>query len=167
MKQILTLFFLLISTSSFSQVRRGTGADLPAGMVLAHAGQACPTGFLKADGALISRATYPSLFASIGVLYSVGNGTTTFGLPDYRGVFLRGLDEGKGLDSGRSLGSYQADDNLSHNHVIDAKQETNSGGSDHISSSTPGGIAYTYSTRYSGGSEARPKNISVIYCVKF
>jgi len=49
-------------------------------------------GFLKCDGAAISRETYAALFAKIGTKYGAGDGETTFCLPDFRDCFLRGAD---------------------------------------------------------------------------
>jgi microcystin-dependent protein len=46
----------------------------------------------------ISRANYANLFAAIGTLHGAGDGTTTFRVPDYRGRFLRGVDQGQGRD---------------------------------------------------------------------
>ena len=66
-----------------------------------------PTGWLKCNGALLSRTTYAALFAVIGTTYGAGDGSTTFALPDLRGEFLRGLDDGRGVDGGRALGSAQ------------------------------------------------------------
>ena len=79
------------------------------GMVAAFASNSAPTGWLAADGSAVSRTTYARLFSRIGTIYGAGNGTTTFNLPDGRGVFLRGFDAGRGLDSGRVFGSYQED----------------------------------------------------------
>ena len=67
-----------------------------------------PAGWLKADGAAVSRTTYAALFAAIGTTYGAGNGVSTFNLPDLRGEFVRALDDGKGVDAGRVLGSSQA-----------------------------------------------------------
>ena len=75
-----------------------------------------PAGWLKCNGAAISRTVYADLFARIGTNFGGGNGVTTFNLPDYRGEFLRGLDDGRGLDVGRSINSVQAGQILSHNH---------------------------------------------------
>lgn len=75
-----------------------------------------PAGWLKANGATVSRTTYAALFAVIGTTYGAGDGSTTFKLPDYRGYFLRALDDGRGIDTGRVLGSTQTSQNLSHNH---------------------------------------------------
>lgn len=75
-----------------------------------------PAGWLKANGATVSRTTYAALFAAIGTTYGAGDGSTTFNLPDYRGYFLRALDDGRGIDPSRALGSTQSSQNLSHNH---------------------------------------------------
>lgn len=79
------------------------------GTVTYFAASAAPAGWLKANGAAVSRAIYAGLFAAIGTTYGVGDGATTFNLPDLRGEFVRGLDEGRGADGGRVMGSYQAD----------------------------------------------------------
>ena len=67
-----------------------------------------PDGFLKANGAAISRSTYADLFAAIGTTYGSGDGSTTFNIPDLRGEFPRGWDDGRGVDSGRSIGTAQS-----------------------------------------------------------
>ncbi|WP_256856057.1 phage tail protein [Rodentibacter ratti] len=66
-----------------------------------------PSGWLKANGAAVSRTTYAALFAAIGTTFGAGDGRTTFNLPDLRGEFLRGLDDGRNIDSNRRLGSWQ------------------------------------------------------------
>ena len=68
---------------------------------------AAPAGWLKANGAEVSRTTYAPLFAAIGTRYGAGNGTSTFNLPDLRGEFVRGWDDSRGVDAGRALGSSQ------------------------------------------------------------
>lgn len=75
-----------------------------------------PAGWLKANGATVSRTTYAALFAVIGTTYGAGDGSTTFKLPDYRGYFLRAWDDGRGVDAGRAFASTQSSQNLSHNH---------------------------------------------------
>lgn len=85
------------------------GAQLtPPGAVQAFARPSAPTGWLKCNGAAISRTTYNKLFAAIGTAFGVGDGSTTFNLPDMRGEFPRGLDDGRGVDAGRALGTKQA-----------------------------------------------------------
>lgn len=63
------------------------------GLVFYFPLSSAPAGFLKANGAAVSRTTYADLFGKIGTTYGAGNGSTTFNLPDARGDFLRGLDE--------------------------------------------------------------------------
>ncbi|WP_454905884.1 phage tail protein [Variovorax gossypii] len=88
------------------------------GMVCYFAQATPPAGYLKRNGAAVSRTTYARLFAKIGTTYGAGDGSTTFNLPDGRGVFDRGLDDGRGFDPGRTLGSYQDSANLSHAHGV-------------------------------------------------
>lgn len=79
------------------------------GQVNFFATSSAPAGFLKCSGQAVSRTTYAALFTAIGTLYGVGDGSTTFNLPDLRGEFLRGLDDGRGVDTARSLGTNQLD----------------------------------------------------------
>jgi microcystin-dependent protein len=89
-----------------------------AGLLGFSARPTAPPGWIKCNGAAISRTTYANLFAAIGTTHGAGDGTSTFNLPDYRGLFPRGLDDGKGIDTGRALGSLQDSQNLAHNHGI-------------------------------------------------
>jgi len=84
-----------------------TNQKAPAGMVTYFARNTAPTGWLKASGAEISRTVYADLFNVIGTQFGSGNGSTTFTLPDLRGEFLRGWDNGRGVDGGRAFGSSQ------------------------------------------------------------
>lgn len=93
------------------------GLDL-VGQVAYFPTSAPPAGWLKANGAAVSRTVYARLFERISTVGGAGDGSTTFNVPDMRGVFPRGLDDGRGLDTGRALGSYQDSANLSHNHGI-------------------------------------------------
>ena len=74
---------------------------LPSGMLVPFAGPTEPTGWLFCFGQLISRTTYASLFSAIGTTYGVGDGSTTFALPDLRGRAIAGLDNMGGSDAGR------------------------------------------------------------------
>ena len=91
---------------------------MPSGTVLYFAGQTAPAGWLKANGAAVSRTAYAALFAAIGTTYGAGDGRSTFNLPDLRGEFLRGWDDGRGVDPGRGFGFGQADDVRQHYHGI-------------------------------------------------
>jgi phage-related tail fiber protein len=87
--------------NTFSQTAPGT--------VIYAAMDTAPTGYLKANGAAVSRTTYAALFGAIGTVFGAGNGSTTFNLPDLRGEFPRGWDDGRGVDTGRAFGSAQLD----------------------------------------------------------
>lgn len=84
-----------------------------------------PRGWLKCNGEAVSRDDYPRLFAAIGTLHGDGDGSTTFNLPDMRGEFPRGLDDGRGVDSGRALGSHQGEAMQRHNHAASTSINTN------------------------------------------
>jgi len=155
----------------------GTGSSagassFPAGSVIYHAANTPPTGFIKADGATVSRSTYADLFTAIGETYGAGDGSTTFLVPDLRGEFMRGWDDSRGIDSGRSFGSSQADELASHDHT--QRPQT---GSIHLSVYSGGGgtwpnerdgnISGGSNTGSTGGSETRPRNVALLACIKF
>lgn len=85
---------LMNSTSSFALNYTTLEAlrDLltPPGSYLQHAGAAAPAGYLACNAAAVSRETYANLFAVIGTTYGVGDGSTTFNLPDARGLVMVG-----------------------------------------------------------------------------
>ena len=99
------------------------------GIVISSISATSPIGFLKCNGDAINRIEFASLFSIIGTTYGVGDGSTTFNLPDLRGEFLRGLDDGRGIDINRKLGSFQSGQNQSHSHVVNSH---NHGGGDHV-----------------------------------
>lgn len=88
----------------------------PPGLVAYFARSTAPTGWLKANGAAVSRAAYADLFAAIGTTFGAGDGFNTFNLPDLRGEFVRGWDDVRGIDAGRAFGSAQDDQNRAHTH---------------------------------------------------
>ena len=110
------------STTSFEGYNGSAWGELangvPVGSVFNLATTTVPTGFLECNGAAISRSTYASLFAAISTTWGVGDGSSTFNLPDLRGQFVRGWDNSAGVDSGRSFASSQSDQNKSHNHNV-------------------------------------------------
>ena len=79
------------------------------GNVVYRASTNIPRNMVICNGQALSRSQYAELFEDIGTTYGKGNGSTTFNVPDLRGVFIRGLDMGRGLDPNRALGSYQGD----------------------------------------------------------
>jgi len=85
---------------------------MPVASVCAFASLTAPVGWLKCDGAAVSRATYSVLFGIIGTTYGVGDGSTTFNLPDLVGEFIRGTPVG------RNVGTKQAGSFASHVHAV-------------------------------------------------
>ncbi|MDX7880441.1 phage tail protein [Acinetobacter nosocomialis] len=146
-------------------------SDSEIGSVAIYPYSSMPNNRLVCDGKLYNIADYPKLFAKLGTTYG-GNGSTTFGVPDYRGVVLRGLDSGRGLDTGRPLGSYQEDSLKAHDHY------RNPEGSVEIAVLSQGGTAAGdiqgpvtrikefSKTGKTGDIETRMKNTSVIFAIK-
>ena len=124
----------------------GASDPTPAGTIIYSARSTAPTGYLKANGAAVSRTTYATLFAAIGTTYGAGNGSTTFNVPDLRGEFIRSLDDGRGVDSGRTLGSTQTDQNKSHTHT--ATSTTTQSAHSHTGTTNSGG---SHNHTFTGG----------------
>lgn len=87
------------------------------GKISMFARSTAPSGYLKCNGAAISRTTYAALFSAIGTTFGAGDGSTTFNIPDLRGEFIRGWDDARGVDSGRVFGGWQDGQNVSHTHT--------------------------------------------------
>lgn len=144
------------------------------GMIAAFAMATAPDGWLECDGSAVSRVSYAALFAAIGTTWGAGDGTTTFNLPDLRGEFLRGWDHGKGTDSGRTLGSSQADDFKSHGHDLTLKSEDYDSSTIALTTTHPAADAGQAGTavntsaaiQSAGGSETRPRNLAVLYAIR-
>jgi hypothetical protein len=85
-----------------------TAIIIPVGSVFHLATSTVPAGFLKANNQEVSRTTYAALWDALGQP-NTGNGATTFNVPDLRGEFVRGWDDGRGVDSGRAIRSSQGD----------------------------------------------------------
>jgi microcystin-dependent protein len=81
-----------------------TAEQLPAGMIVPYCGTAAPTGWLLSYGQAISRTTYAVLFTAIGTTFGVGDGSTTFNVPDMRGRVAAGQDDMGGTSANRLTG---------------------------------------------------------------
>lgn len=178
--------WFIINPTSLQQV--------PVGSVIARASPIVPEGFLYCNGQAVSRTTYASLFANIGTRWGTGDGSTTFHIPDFRGFFLRGWDDGRGKDSGRVFASVQESQNLAHTHTVSgttstdgahfhgikSNANTNSGSNGLRSGDTgqgpllanvtesAGSHAHSVSgsAASSGGNESRPANYAVYWIIK-
>ena len=133
----------------------------PSGMIAYFAGQTAPAGWLKANGAAVSRTAYARLFAAVGTTYGAGDGKTTFNLPDLRGEFLRGWDDARGIDTGRAFGSVQAQSVPDHYHGIGNVSSSDDG----FFVNAPWKVAKTYHGRsrdlapFPGASFAQDKSV--------
>lgn len=156
---------------------------VPAGAIFHVATSNCPSGYLVCDGSTYSTTQYAELFGAIG--YTYGGAGTSFNVPDLRGQFVRGYDAGKGVDSGRTFGSIQADTIGSHQHNYDdlyGLQDDNadavydrngdrlykySGWGDDRDNDS-GSPAWFYSrTALAGSSETRPTNMALLPIIKY
>lgn len=142
----------------------GFPAGIPSGAVSAFAMDSAPTGWLKANGSAVSRTTYADLFTAIGTLYGVGDGSTTFNIPDLRGEFIRGWDDSRGIDSGRVFGSAQSDSVIAHSHSYSTYGVA--GGGLYNTGSFGAQSPQTSGQTPAGGTETRPRNIALLYCIK-
>lgn len=138
-----------------------------------------PDGYLELAGQAISRTTYSALFTLFGTTYGAGDGSTTFNLPDLRGEFVRGWDHGRGIDTGRTLGSTQ--DDAIRNIMGNLSLITGGGGGtgvftssatvnqNHINapiSGTDSSIEFDASLVVPTANENRPRNIALMYIIK-
>lgn len=81
-----------------------TERTIPAGALMPYAGAAAPSGWLLCDGSAVSRTTYAALFAVLSTTYGVGDGSSTFNLPDLRGRVIAGQDDMGGSSANRLTG---------------------------------------------------------------
>ncbi|EHK1786998.1 phage tail protein [Escherichia coli] len=155
----------------------GEGSALPVGVPVPWPSATPPTGWLKCNGAAFSSEMYPKLAQAY----------PTNKLPDLRGEFIRGWDDGRGIDAGRALLSFQTGMLEKHRHIVvandgyDTKDEwelatifkkTYTQGRGLDATSTGGSLipSPTLHSRGSigntGGSETRPRNIAFNYIVR-
>jgi microcystin-dependent protein len=161
---------------------------LPSGTVQWFAGSTAPAGWLYCNGAVLLVATYPSLYAAIGRIYTgLSVPSTQFQIPDLRGQFVRGWDNRSsgGVDDGRVFGSYQNDSFGSHRHTLtlstcdyvanfkdvrgvlapntDQQQTGQRSSAGNVTPIPQGGGEAISAT---GGTETRPKNIALLPIIK-
>ncbi|WP_455466906.1 phage tail protein [Bartonella sp. B39] len=161
----------------------------PSGFIATFAMQEVPSGWLLCDGATYECKDYPQLFKAIGDKWGKDS-DTTFKVPDFRGMFLRGFDDGRGVDPKRNFATEQKDSIKSHTHdctIEEAGEHThkfyywdtdrgsgpiggrNSAFGDFKNSgiTEPSG-AHTHKATLSptGEAETRPVNATVVYAIK-
>lgn len=149
------------------------GYLVPAGAVMAFAMNSAPTGWIECSGNAVSRSTYADLFAAIGTTFGSGDGSTTFNLPNLRGEFIRGWDNGRGVDDTRTFGSAQSSQLQEHSHLVPVR-DTNFTCDNQGAPCTATDLrsdSFSKETRVTGntgdfGDETRPRNIALMYCIK-
>ena len=170
---------------------RPTSSFTPAGAIIYVAQNSAPDGYIKANGATISRDTYSDLFSAIGTTFGAGDGSSTFVIPDLRGEFIRAWDDSRGIDSGRSFGTAQGEGltamrgEIYDSHGRAAMNTTTFGSGNNVFESTGSNSSYrtalqTSSTAYNGirfdstnviaeatSGGLRPRNIALLACIKY
>lgn len=172
------------SSVSFSKLVQAVQETLvPTGSVVAFAFNAfagIPDGWLECNGFAVSRSTYSNLHSKIGVSYGSGDGSTTFNLPDLRGYFIRGSGTNSDGTASGTFGAKQNDDVKPHNHpasistgnCVLSVQETQGGRSTGSATTVTdigliiGSPNSSISISTNSGTETRPKNIAMMYCIK-
>lgn len=153
------------------------------GEIIWVASTTAPTGTLKADGSAVSVSTYAQLAAALycgdganatadwGYRCTVADGTgrSTTGsyivLPDLRGEFARGWDDGRGVDDGRSLWAKQAGSIEAHQHDYDVADTSSTPGGNAAAGGTNSASDGTIHTLSEGGDETRPRNVALLACI--
>jgi microcystin-dependent protein len=134
-------------------------------------------GWLVCNGDMCNVTDYSELYAVIG--HSFGGNNNQFNVPDLRGRFVRGVNDGSGRDpdatsrgasnpggnTGDKVGSVQSDELKSHNHVI-MKWRRSFKGEDATDKPYDDEGQVTGYTNYTGGNETRPKNIYLNWIIK-
>lgn len=139
---------------------------VPAGVVVFYASSTLPGGFLKANGAAVSRTTYSALYAAIGTTFGTGDGSTTFNLPDMRGYFPRGWADDGSVDSGRAFGSTQQDAFESHTHTV-TLYYSDGATNNYVRGTQAANGQGTRATSATGSTETRPVNVALLACIKY
>lgn len=140
------------------------------GTISFHAKNVAPAGYLKCNGGAVSRTTYANLFAEIGTTFGIGDGSTTFNLPELRGEFPRFWDDSRGIDAARVFGSAQVQQLLSHQHTTLTPPFVGSEvfvGSAVLVGTGTANDYYPRNTSLVGGSENRPRNIALLGIIKY
>lgn len=153
---------------------------VPVGMIAPFPANTVSPGWLALNGQAVNRADEPDLWAYAQVSgnlvaqgskeagnFGDGNGTTTFTLPDYRAEFVRGWDNGRGVDSGRLIGSWQDhqfEDHIHEVYPMRAGPDVNDWGNGQVGTNST--LDTSLPTSGNHGSETRPRNVAALWCIK-
>lgn len=170
-----------LSTGQFHLITNNNRTTGYVGEVRSFAYASCPSGWLYANGAAVPAITYPNLLAAIGTTWGISAGNVV--LPDFRNEFLRG-------DGASVVGTFEANANKSHTHiatsVVTDPTHTHgyifpqggsalsagavpvvNGNAGATTSASATGVTVATTNAADGGTEARPDNYRVRYCIKY
>ncbi|MCO6445181.1 MAG: tail fiber protein [Anaerolineae bacterium] len=166
-------------------IQDATGPIMPVGAVLPYAGTTAPAGWLFCYGQDVSRTTYAALFTAISTTYGVGDGSTTFNVPDLRGRVVAGKDDMGGTSANRltdqsgglngdTLGdtggaethTLVIDEMPAHTHTLSANAILNGGGAGFGDFNTPSTNKSTGSAGGGGAHNNVQPTIILNYIIK-
>jgi phage-related tail fiber protein len=144
----------------------------PVGAVQSFAMATAPNGWLECNGVTVPNgvdtiqgktANFTALHTAVGTTYGAA-GT----IPNLRGEFIRGWDNSRGIDPARNFGSNQVDEFKSHSHPF-VEQGSFFRSQFNVTGGTGMDGAYDISrnTSATGGAETRPRNVALLYCIKY
>lgn len=173
--------------ASLSAVQQATSLVVPVGTIIQYAAATAPTGWLTCNGVVVPNgvgtvqgqtANFTNLRTVLGATYGAAGK-----VPDLRGVFVRGLDQGRGLDPGRGLGSYQVDtiQNITGQFRLGGTENinvVNGAFANFGAGGGPGGghsggtpwnplVDFNAARVARASAETRPKNVALLYCIKY
>ena len=132
----------------------------PPGVIQAYGGSAAPSGYMLCNGAAVSRTTYADLFSAIGTNYGVGDGSTTFNVPNLQGRVAVGLSAAdaefnvRGETGGAKTHALASNEVPAHVHLVDPPDST---------TTTNGSHTHSYNDRYRGttiSDDASDRNVA-------
>ena len=173
------------TTANYAVTANYSTNGVPPGTVQMFAGNVIPTGWLLCDGRAVSRTLYANLYVAITTNYGAGDGSTTFNLPDFQGIFPKGAGTSSkyGTNYTASIGTYSQDKFQGHSHGLTLYEwagsfsgggtlyySRNSNANDGIQPGTPG-IGAVVGDGTNGtprtGLITEPANVGINFIIKY
>ena len=169
----------LLNTAYSSEVTWGSA--IPKGMIAPFGSSTAPEGWLICDGSTLNAlqdVAFRDLFSTIGTTWG-GSGEGDFKIPDLRGEFLRGVDKGRAVDVGRTVGTNQDHGIPKLEGGVQSEYNSMYGSSGifkpvlgdnrygDLTGSGGKGFTFTSTDVIPDAPEVRPRNVAVLYCIKY